>query len=173
MTEKLAIQTRVWTWQSVTRHGRFVSRLHRIGCNVSPIVRLILVCHSFTRSFTSVYSYSLNMQTNQLSRFQWNNLHTCIFVRSRSNFTHRKICTSSCMDILDPWYTDTRKNVHVVRSLQTNCYKSIHKLSTSCIRIACNKFGTYKIVHVLTSLIHSWYTQDCIGFVGTTLQQVW
>ena len=28
-----------------------------MGCNVSPIVRLILTRYSFTRSFTLVYSY--------------------------------------------------------------------------------------------------------------------
>ena len=32
-----------------------------------------------------------------------------------------------------------------VTSLQTSCYKSVHKLSTSCVRTACSQF-------VLTSL---------------------
>ena len=38
----------------------------------------------------------------------------------------------------------TRKNAQVVTGLQTSCYKSVHKLSTSCVRTACccNKFGT-------------------------------
>ena len=27
----------------------------------------------------------------------------------------------------------TRKNAQVVTSLQTSCYKSVHKLSTSCV----------------------------------------
>ena len=31
----------------------------------------------------------------------------------------------------------TRKNAQVVASLQTSCNKSVHKLSTSCVRIAC------------------------------------
>jgi hypothetical protein len=37
----------------------------------------------------------------------------------------------------------TRKNAQVVTGLQTSCYKSVHKLSTSCVRTACcNKFRT-------------------------------
>jgi hypothetical protein len=32
----------------------------------------------------------------------------------------------------------TRKNAQVVTSLQTSCYKSLHKLSTSCVRTACS-----------------------------------
>ena len=32
-----------------------------------------------------------------------------------------------------------RKNAQVVTSLQTNCYKSVHKLSTSCLRTACSQ----------------------------------
>ena len=36
----------------------------------------------------------------------------------------------------------TRTNVHktqVVTGLQTSCYKSVHKLSTSCVRTACSQ----------------------------------
>jgi hypothetical protein len=33
----------------------------------------------------------------------------------------------------------TRKNAQVVAGLQTNCYKSVHKLSTSCVRTACSQ----------------------------------
>jgi hypothetical protein len=33
----------------------------------------------------------------------------------------------------------TRKNAQVVKSLQTSCYKSVHKLSTSCVRTACSQ----------------------------------
>ena len=32
----------------------------------------------------------------------------------------------------------TRKNAQVVTSLQTRCNKSVHKLSTSCVRTACS-----------------------------------
>jgi hypothetical protein len=32
----------------------------------------------------------------------------------------------------------TLKNAQVVTSLQTSCYKSVHKLSTSCVRTACS-----------------------------------
>ena len=32
----------------------------------------------------------------------------------------------------------TRKNAQVITSLQTNCNKSVHKLSTSCVRAACS-----------------------------------
>jgi hypothetical protein len=33
----------------------------------------------------------------------------------------------------------TRKNAQVVTGLQTSCYKSVHKLSTSCLRTACSQ----------------------------------
>jgi hypothetical protein len=33
----------------------------------------------------------------------------------------------------------TRKNAQVVTGLQTSCYKSVHKLSTSCIHTACSQ----------------------------------
>ena len=32
----------------------------------------------------------------------------------------------------------TCKNAQVVKSLQTSCNKSVHKLSTSCVRTACS-----------------------------------
>ena len=53
---------------------------------------------------------------------------------------------------------DTRKNAQVVTGLQTSCYKSVHKLSTSCVRTAfsyscCNKFGTIYINKLVTSLM--------------------
>ena len=32
----------------------------------------------------------------------------------------------------------TCKNTQVVTSLQTSCNKSVHKLSTSCVRTACS-----------------------------------
>ena len=32
----------------------------------------------------------------------------------------------------------TRKNAQVVTSLQTSCNRSVHKLSTSCVRTACS-----------------------------------
>jgi hypothetical protein len=34
---------------------------------------------------------------------------------------------------------NTRKNAQVVTGLQTSCYKSVHKLSTSCVRTACSQ----------------------------------
>jgi hypothetical protein len=33
----------------------------------------------------------------------------------------------------------TRENAQVVTGLQTSCYKSVHKLSTSCVRTACSQ----------------------------------
>ena len=33
----------------------------------------------------------------------------------------------------------TRKNAQVVTSLKTSCYKSVHKLLTSCVRTACSQ----------------------------------
>jgi hypothetical protein len=35
--------------------------------------------------------------------------------------------------------TYTRTNAQVVTSLQTSCYKSVHKLSTSCVSTACSQ----------------------------------
>jgi hypothetical protein len=32
-----------------------------------------------------------------------------------------------------------RKNAQVVTGLQTSCYRSVHKLSTSCVRTACSQ----------------------------------
>jgi hypothetical protein len=33
----------------------------------------------------------------------------------------------------------TRENAQVVTGLQTSCYKSVHKLSTSCVHTACSQ----------------------------------
>jgi hypothetical protein len=33
----------------------------------------------------------------------------------------------------------TRKNAQVITGLQTSCYKSVQKLSTSCVSTACSK----------------------------------
>jgi hypothetical protein len=44
----------------------------------------------------------------------------------------------------------TRENAQLVTSLQTSCYKSVHKLSTSCLRTACSQF-------VVTSLKQAWW----------------
>jgi hypothetical protein len=68
----------------------------------------------------------------------------------------------------------TRKNAQVVTSLQTSCYKSVHKLSTTCVRTACSQlleqavnnlqqaWWHYQTWHkvVLTSLIQSWYNKN-------------
>jgi hypothetical protein len=52
----------------------------------------------------------------------------------------------STMNTIKRFENYTRKNAQVVTSLQTSCYKSVHKLSTSCVHTACssscNKFGT-------------------------------
>ena len=44
---------------------------------------------------------------------------------------------NSCRVSVVPYYA--RKNAQVVTGLQTSCYKSVHKLSTSCVRTACSK----------------------------------
>ena len=36
-------------------------------------------------------------------------------------------------------YFYTRKNAQVVTGLQTSCDKSVHKLSTRCVRTACSQ----------------------------------
>ena len=43
-----------------------------------------------------------------------------------------------CLARRIPGPTYTRKNAQVVTSLQTSCNKSVHKLSTSCVRTACS-----------------------------------
>jgi hypothetical protein len=61
-------------------------------------------------------------------------------------------------DKLCDFYVYTRKNAQVVTGLQTSCYKSVHKLSTSCVRTACSQLTCYKVV--LTSLMQSWYNKN-------------
>jgi hypothetical protein len=46
----------------------------------------------------------------------------------------------SCMVVPPPETLKLkRKNAQVVTGLQTSCYKSVHKLSTSCVRTACSQ----------------------------------
>jgi hypothetical protein len=76
----------------------------------------------------------------------------------------------SCSDTNQDSLLHTRKNAQVVTGLQTSCYKSVHKLSTSCVRTACsqlleqvwnkllatcNKLDVIISKVVLTSLIRS------------------
>ena len=59
----------------------------------------------------------------------------------------------------------TRENAQLVTSLQTSCYRSVHKLSTSCLRTACSHF-------VVTTLKQAWWHyQPCYKTVLTTLLQ--
>jgi hypothetical protein len=65
--------------------------------------------------------------------------------------------------------SNTRKNAQVVTSLQTSCYKSVHKLSTSCVRTlpsCCNKFGagSKQCEHILLT--------SCWNSIATSLLQV-
>jgi hypothetical protein len=43
------------------------------------------------------------------------------------------------------------KNVQVVRDLQTSCYKSVHKLSTSCVRTACSQLLEQAVIKQLVT----------------------
>ena len=55
-----------------------------------------------------------------------------------------------------PWsfgYNYTRKNAQVVIGLQTSCYKSAHKLSTSSVRTACSQLLQQVWNKLLTSLM--------------------
>ena len=45
-----------------------------------------------------------------------------------------------------------RKNTQVVTSLQTSCNKSVHKLSTSCVRTACSLFVVTSLEQVVNNL---------------------
>ena len=49
-------------------------------------------------------------------------------------------------------YRYTRKNAQVVTSLQTSCNKSVHKLSTSCVRTACSYFVVTSLEQVVNNL---------------------
>jgi hypothetical protein len=64
-----------------------------------------------------------------------------------------------------PTHVKTHKLLYV--GLQTSCYKSVHKLSTSRVRTACSQLleqawwhyqTCYKVI--LTSLIQSWYNKN-------------
>jgi exopolysaccharide biosynthesis protein len=46
----------------------------------------------------------------------------------------------------------TRKNAQVVTSLQTSCHKSVHKLSTSCVRIACSQIVVTSLKQAVNNL---------------------
>jgi hypothetical protein len=46
----------------------------------------------------------------------------------------------------------TRKNAQVVTSLQTSCYTSGHKLSTSCARTACSQFVVTSLKQAVINL---------------------
>ena len=51
---------------------------------------------------------------------------------------------------LRPCYT--RKNAQVGTRLQTSCNKSVHKLSTNCVRIACSLFVVTSLEQVVNNL---------------------
>ena len=46
----------------------------------------------------------------------------------------------------------TRKNAQLVTSLRTSCYKSVHKLSTSCVRTACSQFVVTSLEQAVNNL---------------------
>jgi hypothetical protein len=43
-------------------------------------------------------------------------------------------------------------NAQVVTSLQTSCHKSVHKLSTSYVRIACSQFVVTSLKQAVNNL---------------------
>ena len=70
------------------------------------------------------------------------------------------------------FFNHTRKNAQVVTGLQTSCYKSVHKLSASCVRTACSHVVAtslaqgYKLLTICNNLI------DIIRLVARLSQQV-
>jgi ferritin-like metal-binding protein YciE len=68
--------------------------------------------------------------------------------------THAKIShlvtglSTSCQQV----WNYTRKNAQVVTSLQTSCYKSVHKLSTSCVRTACSQLLEQSLEQAVNNL---------------------
>ena len=73
-------------------------------------------------------------------------------------------CLTTDLVMTDTWAQSaciyTRKNVEVVAGLQTSCYKSAHKLSTSY----CNTFTT-SCYQLVTSLMA--YLVIVVGYCGT------
>jgi hypothetical protein len=71
-------------------------------------------------------------------------------------------------------YTYTRKSAQVVTSLQTSCYKSVHKLSTSCARTACSQLAVTSLKQAVNNLWQAWWHyQPCYKIVLTSLLQPW
>ena len=64
----------------------------------------------------------------------------------------------------------TCKNAQVVTGLPTSCYKSVHKLSTSCVPAACSHVVLqqvwYKLLTVCNKLV------DIIRLAARLFQQV-
>ena len=68
------------------------------------------------------------------------------FLSTSDNFTNGSAVTDRYFKAC------ARKNAQVVTSLQTSCYKSDHKLSTSCVRIACSQFVVTSFEQAVNSL---------------------
>jgi hypothetical protein len=49
----------------------------------------------------------------------------------------------------------TRKNVQLVTGLKTSCYKSVHKLSTSCVCTACSQFVVTSLEQAVNNLLQA------------------
>jgi hypothetical protein len=62
----------------------------------------------------------------------------------------------------------TCKNAQVVTGLQTSCYKSVRKLSTSCVPSCCNKCGT-SCYQLVTTLMASDLWKSCSNKSDTVM----
>jgi hypothetical protein len=88
----------------------------------------------------NVCSYFLFRDTNKRLSSSNDELRVALKVRSLIIFSEKlrfQFRYQNSQSIARPGYT--RKNAQVVTSLQTSCYKSVHKLSTSCVRTACSQ----------------------------------
>ena len=69
------------------------------------------------------------------AKSNWHLLGVSIAHHVRMVFCFGPDATSSGVSNAHAVYT--RKNAQVVTSLQTSCNKSVHRLSTGCVRTAC------------------------------------
>jgi hypothetical protein len=97
-----------------------------------------------------------------------------LLVTSCQQFCNNLLSLTTCNDLAEIirlvtrlfWQVRyTRKNAQVVPGLQTSCYKSVHKLSTSCVRTACSQL----LQQDCNKLLTNWNTLDGVIRLVTKL----
>jgi hypothetical protein len=145
-----------------------VTRLTTQGCNNTAISWLYRTC--WNNLVTSlIISTRLLQIVNSLFQTCYNTWEQAV----RRQLVDG-LLTNLLQDVrfLRVYYT--RKNAQVVTSLQTSCYKSVHKLSTSYVRTACSKFVVTSLKQAVNNLQQAWWHyQPCYKTVLTSLLQPW